>query len=114
MPAIAQRSCHSRPAGTLEAKQYSGSTKRYKSFFLNSVILAIKNKFSRLCSQETIAQHVFVSPHNMADGDKILAARNKALTVKIVSQPANCPDFIVLNLGFFFIHPVPSESNKCY
>lgn len=62
---------------------------------------AFQNKFPSLCSQEIIVQDDIAFPHKIVDEEEFLVTCNEARTVKILLQPANRPDFNVVDLGLF-------------
>lgn len=99
-------------AGILKQRFFSVTKETYKKLFLNFVIPAMGENFPSSLSQKNIVYHSSASPHNIAYDGEILMACDDCPTIDITLQPANSPDFNVLDLGFFsLIYSFPDHLN---
>jgi hypothetical protein len=100
----AKRSCVHRPAGTIEMKPINSITKdTIRQFMLEKVLPAIREKWPHEDADKPIyIQKDNAKPHlSPTDRQFCEAARQDGFDMRLVCQPANSPDFNVLDLGFF-------------
>jgi hypothetical protein len=100
----AKRSSANRPAGTIEMKPIDPVKKEViRDFMIEKVLPAIRAKWPPEDAHKPIfIQQDNARPH-LAPNDKIFceAAKQHGFDMRLVCQPANSPDFNVLDLGFF-------------
>jgi hypothetical protein len=100
----AKRSSVNRPVGTIEIKPINSITKdTIRQFILEKVLLAIREKWPHEDADKPIyIQQDNAKPH-LSPNDRQFceAARQDGFDMRLVCQPANSPDFNVLDLGFF-------------
>ncbi|KAF0714687.1 Aste57867_3751 [Aphanomyces stellatus] len=97
---IAKRTSKNRPKGSIETKPLSVDGVVYKSMIINKVVPAIQAKFpvgnqpnGVFIQQDNAGPHTCVTT-------KFLRAHGVS-GISMTCQPANSPDFNVLDLGFF-------------
>lgn len=101
---MAVRTSKNRAKGTLETKNVpTVDRKAYKAYLLEHVIPAIKCSWPRGEKSQTIwIQQDNAKPHvPVDDPDVVAAGQSDGWDIRIVCQPAQSPDFNVLDLGFF-------------
>lgn len=100
----AKRSSANRPAGTIEMKPIESITKEViRTFLIEKVLPAIRAKWPREDANKPIyIQQDHARPH-IAPNDKLFcdAAKQDGFDIRLICQPANSPDFNILDLGFF-------------
>ena len=100
----ARRSSANRPAGTIEMKPIESVTKEViRDFMIEKVLPAIRAIWPREDAHKTIfIQQDNARPH-LSPNDIMFceAAKLDGFDMRLVCQPANLPDFNVLDLGFF-------------
>jgi hypothetical protein len=96
----AQRASKNRDKGTLELKTYTVDLAIYREYIINAVIPTIKRVWPS--GRRVRLQQDNGEPQVLAD-DAVVHAVCKAggWDMKIAHQPANSPDFNVLELGVF-------------
>ncbi|KAH9079770.1 hypothetical protein Ae201684P_010209 [Aphanomyces euteiches] len=94
----AVRSSKNRPRGTLVTVPKNVDAAAYREMVLNNVIPAIQVKFPRSVACVNIQQDN-ASPHRCIDSAEL--CRNGITDINVSNQPANSPDFNVLDLGIF-------------
>ncbi|KAH9109621.1 hypothetical protein AeMF1_015339 [Aphanomyces euteiches] len=96
----AKRSSKNRPKGSIVVVPKNVDSLTYQSAILEKVIPAIKEKFPRAGQAQCVTIHQDnASPHKCLTTEFLAA--NGVNAVSVVNQPANSPDFNVLDLGFF-------------
>ena len=100
----AKRSSANRPAGTIEMKPIESITKEViRIFLIEKVLPAIRAKWPR----EDANKHIYIQQDNarphIAPNDKLFcdAAKQHGFDIRLICQPANSPDFNILDLEFF-------------
>ncbi len=109
----AQRNSKNRPAGTLEMKAIKVTREVYTSYLVEKVFPAIRNKFPVQRNVPIFLQQDNARPHIDPHDPNIVnegLPSNSSSPIKILCQPANSPDFNVLDLGFF--NSIQSLQNK--
>ncbi|XP_062208383.1 uncharacterized protein LOC133909852 [Phragmites australis] len=100
----AKRSSVNRPAGTLEMKPIESITKEVtRTFLIEKVLPVIRAKWPCEDANKPIyIQQDNARPH-IAPNDKLFcdAAKQDGFDIRLICQPANSPDFNILDLGFF-------------
>ncbi|KAF0685508.1 hypothetical protein As57867_022548, partial [Aphanomyces stellatus] len=98
--AVAQRTSKNRPKGTIETKTKTVDGAVYKESILNKVIPAIKARFPIGGQPNGVfVQQDNASPHKCVTTEALIA--HGVTGISMANQPANSPDFNVLDLGFF-------------
>ena len=104
---IAQRASVNRPAGTLEWKPVSVDKDRYRTFMIEKVLPAIKNKWPAGhavgVARTVVIQQDGASSH-IAQDDPLFVAQatqNILWNISLLTQPAQSPDTNLLDLSFF-------------
>ncbi|ETN12930.1 hypothetical protein PPTG_08942 [Phytophthora nicotianae INRA-310] len=96
----AQRKSKNRAAGTLDLKTYTVDRDIYRACLVHSVIPEIKRLWpsgKRFHLQQDNAR-----PHVLLDDVAVMeACSDKGWDMILTAQPANSPDYNVLDLGFF-------------
>ncbi|KAK1944846.1 hypothetical protein P3T76_003379 [Phytophthora citrophthora] len=96
----AERGSKNRPAGTLELKTFTVDRTVYRHALCRMVIPRIKAIWPS--GKRVVLQHDNAKPHVPPGDPEVLAACTKdGWDMKVSPQPANSPDFNVLDLGFF-------------
>ncbi|KAJ0390587.1 hypothetical protein P43SY_010266 [Pythium insidiosum] len=96
----AERSSKNRPAGTLEMKTFTVDRDIYRRCLCSVVIPEIKRVWPS--RKRFVLQHDNAKPHVDASDPEVVAALTEGgWDGSIHPQPANSPDFNVLDLGFF-------------
>lgn len=99
----AQRSSINRPAGTLELKNIKVTKDTYKEMLIENLIPAVRQKWPAERPQPII-QHDNAKPHLVSDDaalNAVLQGEENELSMSMMFQPPNSPDFNVLDLCFF-------------
>lgn len=100
----AKRNSKNRPAGTMEMKPLTVTREVYTSYLVEKVFPAIRSKFPVQRNVPILVQQDNARPHINPDDPYVINAGlpyNNSSHIRMVSQPANSPDFNVLDLGFF-------------
>lgn len=98
VPAL--RGSKHRPAGTLELKPVEVNKETYRAMLVNHVLPAIKSVWPG--GREVVIQQDNAKPHiSPDDPDFVRAATVDGWSISLDCQPAQSPDFNVLDLGFF-------------
>lgn len=107
----AQRSSRNRSAGTLEMKPLTVNREIYRSFLTEKVYPAIRSKLPVTHKSNVVVQQDNARPHvNVNDREVSAKGREGDWNINLTSQPANSPDFNVLDLGYF--NSIQSISQK--
>ena len=100
----AKRSSVNRPAGTMEVKPIT-SIKRdvIREFLIEKVLPAIRAKWPRDELNKPIYIQQDNTPSHVQVNDPLFceAAQQDGFDIRLICQPANSPDFNILDLGFF-------------
>lgn len=98
----AKRNSKNRPKGTLVTKTVDViNTAESRRMLIEKVIPAIHQRFPR-SNKVVYVQQDNAKPHcSFNDKDVVTAGCKNGWTIQLVNQPANSPDFNVLDLGFF-------------
>lgn len=112
---MAQRNSVNRPAGTPELKPLTVTREVYKSFLMHKVFPAIRQKFPVTHSNNVVIQQDNAKPHvSVNDPDILEAGSKQSWNIVLQSQPANSPDFNILDLGFFNSIQNLQYQDSCY
>eukprot|EP00171_Calliarthron_tuberculosum_P004483 IDg4483t1 len=100
--AQAQRKPRNRPAGTLEMKPTNVTRDIYRSFLVEKVLLAIREKWPSSKCQTIGVQQDNARPHVSVRDDAIVdAGKVDSWNIRLKCQTANSPDLNVLDLVFY-------------
>jgi hypothetical protein len=100
----AKRSSVNRPAGTMEVKPITSITRDViRQFMIEKVLPAIKAKWPRDDANKPIYIQQDNAPSHIDVHDPLFceAAQQDGFDIRLICQPANSPDFNILDLGFF-------------
>ncbi|VFQ94194.1 unnamed protein product [Cuscuta campestris] len=111
----AQRNSRNRPRGTLVTKPVPIVNKDvYRSFLINKVILAIKEKWPTGSNKRVIIQQDNAKPHIACNDPAFLqVAQADGFDISLTFQPPNSPDLNVLDLGYFRAIQSLQQDHKC-
>ena len=97
-----QRDNKNRPAGTMEKKSIAVDRDVVRMMLVDNVIPAIREKFPNTHKKMLFIQQDNATPHvPFSDGRMRYHLKKDGWNMKLVQQPANSPDYNVLDLGFF-------------
>ncbi len=98
----AKRNSRNRPAGTLEPKSVSVNGDVYHKFITEKVIPAVRQKYPGSESDLIVVQQNNAPCHvSVDDVDVAEEGQRFRCNIKTTNQPANSPDYNVLDLGLF-------------
>ncbi|CAH9073884.1 unnamed protein product [Cuscuta europaea] len=99
----AQRNSANRVAGTPETKAIQSVTKEViRSKMIDTLLPAIREKWPSYACKDIWIQQDNARPHiSVHDEIFIEAATSFGFNIRLICQPAQSPDFNVLDLGFF-------------
>ncbi len=100
--ASAKRNSRNRPAGALETKPITVTLDVYRSFLLEKVFPAIMNEWPADKNHPVYVQQDNARRHIPSHDKEIREkGREDGWNIVLCNQPANSPDFNVLDLGLF-------------
>ncbi|ETV90726.1 hypothetical protein H310_14515 [Aphanomyces invadans] len=100
-----EEDCVNRPAGTIVYKPVSVTRDVYRSYLVDKVIPALKQKwrpFSYDAPPTTFVQQDNAKSHVAPDDVSVVSScMSGGWDIRVLNQPAQSPDMNVLDLGFF-------------
>lgn len=100
----AKRTSVNRPAGTMEVKPINSITRDViREFMIEKVLPGIRAKWPHEDRDKPIYIQQDNAPSHIEFNDPMFceAVHQSGLDIRLICQPANSPDFNILDLGFF-------------